>query len=122
MICEECGGQFEKPKKGPRKRFCSSGCRSRAWRRGDRAAPTEPGRNRLALEETLRVQPPPASTAAHIEAARSLADAVDGDPKNSPLWGRYLDALERLADLTVAEEEAEIDAELDKLRALGPRM
>jgi hypothetical protein len=31
-----------------------------------------------------------------VEAARSLADEVDREPKASPLWGRYLDAARQL--------------------------
>jgi hypothetical protein len=55
------------------------------------------GRTRAGLEvwiEKQEVEPDEALTSA----ARELADRVDADPDNSPLWGRYLDCLRQLQE------------------------
>jgi hypothetical protein len=66
--------------------------RAAARRERSAAPPIEPsanghGRARAALEAWL----PRAGGAPEplIEAAKMLADVVDDDPTNSPLWGRY---------------------------------
>src|SRR5215203_3665226 len=65
----------------------------------DEAVPPPPsssgsmGRTRAGLEVWIAQQEGRDLPASVVEAARSLADQVDGDPDASPLWGRYLDCL-----------------------------
>jgi hypothetical protein len=119
--CEGCGTLLS----GRQTRFCSARCRSRVRRATDSSAAAsavvkaaerpdgqpdstgwpddEPGRCRVGLETWLETQPnvPEALT----EAARSLADRVDADPRNSPLWGRYAHVLSMVVDVALEREE-----------------
>jgi hypothetical protein len=94
---------------GPsRQRFASDACRKRAARRrasgngqnpdtiADALPVGEPGRARAGLEAWIAEKQGWDLPSSVVEAARLLADQVDGDPDHSPLWGRYLDCLRQL--------------------------
>ena len=111
-----------------RRRFVNDSHRMRANRavaRGERvsAPPVEPsanghGRARAALDAWL----PRAVGAPEplLEAAKMLADVVDDDPTNSPLWGRYWRALDALAvaALDSAPDWRETQLELKSTQAV----
>jgi hypothetical protein len=83
-LCEcGCGEQLRGPNS---KRFINDSHRKRAARSS--------ATKRLGLEAFLGVATDlPASL---VEAARALADAVDANPDDSPLWGRYTAILDDL--------------------------
>jgi hypothetical protein len=108
--CEGCGMALT----GRQRRFCGDRCRSRVRRaidanavgsaaKGSSPAAAEPGRCRAGLEAWLvdQFDVPEAVT----EAARALADRVDADPRNSPLWGRYSTVLGMLTNITLERED-----------------
>lgn len=87
-ICRECCREFKTAAGLASHRRACHGLAA-AW-----------GPNRKALEVTLgelqragRIEP---IDAAHVQAARSLADAVDKDDGNAYLWRTYREAVEGL--------------------------
>jgi hypothetical protein len=101
--CDYCGATFAAS--SPRARFCSDRHRKAAHRLRSsetmEADPQEiagaPGRARAGLDDWINEEGFTAP-AALVEAARSLADEVDRSPRNSPLWGRYIDLLRQLTE------------------------
>lgn len=66
-----------------------------------------------ALESAGRIEE---IDSALIQMVRSLAAAVDSDPQNAPLWGRYQVALELLRELDAGDLD-EFQALLDEMQA-----
>jgi hypothetical protein len=80
---------------GRGREWCSEACRSRSRRRGA-SGNGHVGRARAGLEmwAAKHAGEPPEVL---LSAARQLADEVDREPQSSPLWGRYLQCLQQLA-------------------------
>jgi hypothetical protein len=117
--CAHCGQTFEVKAHGKHRRFCSDACRAASWRRlrSFRGSGTA---NQQALEEMLAGYVVPASLAAVVQAARSLARAVDQHPLHSGLWARYQAALAALQPLVARHEEDEFAALLAEIQGDGP--
>jgi hypothetical protein len=128
LKCKECRTELPNYSgHGPVPSYCSDRCRKRASRRrasegvGHRPddvpadLPTqEPGRVRQGLEDWLVGRDGfDEAPSALVEAARVLADQVDGEPRNSPLWGRYTQLLETL--VTPQVQGREVAAELGEI-------
>lgn len=110
--CEYCGRTIEGT---ARRKYCDAQCRAKAAKR--REAPAEvvkvDGENVKAVERLVAelegsglaryVQGPV------VQAARSLAAQVDAAPADSPLWGRYLAALENLRSAADTAENEAVD-------------
>lgn len=62
----------------------------------------------------------PASVAPLVQAARSLASAVDQWPANVGLWARYQAALDALRAVVVAEEDRAFERLLAEINAHNP--
>jgi hypothetical protein len=74
----------------------------------------EPGRVRQGLELWLRDQAVEPEQLV-VSAAQQLADQVDREPRNSPLWGRLIALYEKL--LTPARQADAWDFEMERLFA-----
>lgn len=70
------------------------------------------GPNRRALDRTLRGMDLPRAV---VQMLRSLADAVDAEPKKAALWREYREALR---EALVQKEEADAAATLAELRSV----
>lgn len=88
MTCRDCAREFK------------TAAALASHRRAHHGDPARHGPNRRALEVTLRelrqAERLAPVDAARVQAARSLADAVDKDDTNAQLWRTYREALEGL--------------------------
>lgn len=73
--------------------------------------------NANALERTVAVLAPGDDAAAVVEAARSLAGAVDSDPLNDALWREYRYALAALREACANGGDDELEDAFDAVRA-----
>lgn len=113
MLIERGGGWWELP----------DGSKVRGRARADRALAellaAQPGQLRVALEITIdqmQLDQEP-SKAALVQAARTLADTLDGTKKNAQLWRQYRDFL---TDLTREEGGDDVEELLKEIRSAAP--
>lgn len=81
------------------------------------ARAAKPVGNLAALELTLRALNPNDEAAAVVEAARSLASAVDADKSNDALWREYRFALVALREACSNGDEDKLESVLDAVRS-----
>ncbi|MBN1459293.1 MAG: hypothetical protein JXA57_07140, partial [Armatimonadetes bacterium] len=62
----------------------------------------------------------PPAMAALVQAARSLATAVDSQPHNAGLWARYQQALAQLAPLVAEAEDRVFEKLLQEINSRAP--
>lgn len=75
------------------------------------------GDNRAAVERLIEHAEPPVRASAHVQAVRSLADAVDAEPLSDELWREYRFALRALAEVLADGGDDEAESALDDVRA-----
>lgn len=73
--------------------------------------------NRAALERAIAALDPDDAAAAVVEAARSLASAVDADGLNDALWREYRYALAALREACAGGGDDELENVFEAVRA-----
>lgn len=114
VVCRDCG------------RECKSAAGLASHRRSSHASSEVEagnGANRVAVEVTIaelrRCGRFETVDAAQIQAARSIADALDDNPHNSQLWREYRGVLEALTD--DGDDDGGIAALLEELSGTSVR-
>jgi len=126
--CPVCQTEFVLKPRGGHRRYCSERCRQAAFRQRHEipakiaAASGTHGPNRRALEEAFAVSGLPTSAPHLVQAARSLADQVDGRPSSPGLWGRYQAALGQLTPVMVADADDAFAQLLAEINSHDPRL
>ena len=111
-VCPDCGQEF------------STGAGLASHRRAKHGEPASWGPNRRAFEVTLQElrgeERLARVDAARVQAARSLADAVDAERTNAQLWRTYREAVEALVgERDDSDSFEKLLAEINSRASLG---